>query len=59
MLFQNNQMCFNEPNYVTVHSVMNIMTTNAARMHKKCHNNVYKLVLYGSCWKTTITSSQW
>ena len=29
------QMCFNEPDYVTVHSVMNIMTTNGAKMAQK------------------------
>ena len=28
-------MWFNEPDYVTVHSVMNIMTTNGAKMTRK------------------------
>ena len=35
MLFQKTQMCFNEPDYVTVHSVMNIMTANPAKMAHK------------------------
>ena len=35
MLFQKTQMCFDEPGYVTVHSVMNIMTADGAeRAHK-------------------------
>ena len=32
MLFQKSQMCFNESNYVTVHSGMNIMTANGSKM---------------------------
>ena len=32
MLFQKTQMCFNEPDYVTVHPVMNIVTANGAKM---------------------------
>ena len=28
-------MCFNEPDYVTVHSVMNIITTNGAKMAQR------------------------
>ena len=28
MLFQKTQICFNKPDHVTVHSVMNIMTAN-------------------------------
>ena len=35
MLFQKIQMCFNEPDYVTVHSVMNIMTANGAKIAQK------------------------
>ena len=35
MLFQKTQMCFNEPDYVTVHSVMNIMTANGAKIAQK------------------------
>ena len=35
MLFQKPQMCFNEPDYVTVHSAMNIMTANSAKMVHK------------------------
>ena len=35
MLFQKNQMCFNEPDYVTVHSVINIRTANGAKMVQK------------------------
>ena len=48
MLFQKTQMCFNEPDYVTVHSVINIMTANGAKMVQKnatimflsCYNQV-------------------
>ena len=28
-------MCFNEPDYVTVHSIMNIMIANGAKKKKK------------------------
>ena len=28
-------MCFNEPDYVTIHSAMNRMTTNIAKMAQK------------------------
>ena len=35
MLFQKTQMFFNEPDYVTVYSVMNIMTANGAEMAQK------------------------
>ena len=35
MLFQKTQMCFNEPDYVTVHSVMNIITVNGAKMAQR------------------------
>ena len=30
--FKKTQMCFNERDYVTVHSVMNIMASNGAKM---------------------------
>ena len=33
--FKNAQICFNEPDYVTVHSVMNTMTANGAKMADK------------------------
>ena len=32
MLFQKTQMWFNEPDYVTTHSVINIMTANGTKM---------------------------
>ena len=35
MLFQITQICFNEPDYVTLHSIMNIMTENGAKMTHK------------------------
>ena len=35
MLFQIIQICFNESNYVTLHSTMNIMTENGAKMTYK------------------------
>ena len=35
MLFQKTQMCFNECDYVTVHSVMNIMKANRVKMAHK------------------------
>ena len=35
MLFQKSQICFNEPDYVTVESVMNKMTINGAKMGKR------------------------
>ena len=35
MLFQKTQMCFKEPDYVTVHSAMSIMTANGAKMTQR------------------------
>ena len=35
MLFQKMQMCFNEPDYVDVHYVMNILKANYAKMAQK------------------------
>ena len=35
MLFQKTQMCFNEPNYVMAHSIMDIMTASSANMAQK------------------------
>ena len=35
MLFKKTQMCFNDPDYLMSHSVMNIMTANGAKMAKK------------------------
>ena len=35
MLFQKIQMCFNEPDYATVHSVMNMLTRNDAKMAQR------------------------
>ena len=40
MLFQKSQMCFNEPDYVTVHSVMNMSLCHEQLCHdnKRCQN---------------------
>ena len=35
MLFQKTQMCFNEPDYVTVHSFLILMTANGAKAAQK------------------------
>ena len=35
MLLRKTQMCFNEPDYLTVNSVMNIMTANGARIAQR------------------------
>ena len=35
MQFQKTPMCFNEPGYVMVHTVMNIVATNGAKMTQK------------------------
>ena len=35
MLFQKTQMSFNEPDYIMVHSVMNIMTASGVKMTHK------------------------
>ena len=32
MLFQVTTICFNKPDYITVHSVMNVMTENCAEL---------------------------
>ena len=34
MLFQITQICFNESDYVTLHSVMNVITEKGARMQQ-------------------------
>ena len=52
-------MCFNEADYVMVHTVMNIVTANGAKLTHKCRNNAFKLLLSGTCWKRVITSTQW
>ena len=35
MLVQITQICFNESNYATLHSLMRIMTENSTKMTKK------------------------
>ena len=35
MLFQVTTICFNEPDYITLQSIMNIMTENGAKMTHK------------------------
>ena len=35
MLFQITQICFSESDYVTIYSVMNVMTENSAKMTHK------------------------
>ena len=35
MLVEKTQLCFNEPDYVTVISVMNIITVNSAKMAQR------------------------
>ena len=35
MLFEINQICFNEPDYATVHFAMNIMKANWTKMKHK------------------------
>ena len=58
MLFQKTQMCFNEPDHVTVHTVMNKVTANGAKIATKCCNNVFKQLSSRTCWKSVITSTQ-
>ena len=35
MLFQVTTFCFNEPDYITLHTVMNIMTEDGTKMMHK------------------------
>ena len=35
MLFQKTQICFNEPDYVAVHSIMKIITASGTKMAQK------------------------
>ena len=35
MLCQKTQVCFNEPHYVAVHSIMKIITASGAKMAQK------------------------
>ena len=58
MLSQITQICFNEPDYVTLHSIMNIMTENSAKNEAKhAAINGLKLLLSGTCQKRVITST--
>ena len=58
MFFKKAQMCLNEPDYITVHSVINIMAANRAKGCTKCHNNIFQLFLCLICSKRVITSTQ-
>ena len=42
MLFQVTTICFNEPDYITLHSIMNIMKENGGKMNPE---NVTIMVL--------------
>ena len=57
MLFQVTQIYFDVSDYIILHSIMNIMTGNGAKMTHKCHNNGFKLLLSGTCQKRVITST--
>ena len=57
--FRSAQICFNESDYVTLHSIMNIMTESGTKMTHKCHNNGFKLLLSGNCQKGVVTSTPW
>ena len=42
-------MCFNEPDIVTVHSAMNIMTANGVKVGQRIPQKCLKLLLSGAC----------
>ena len=45
MLFQKTQMCFNEPDYVTVRSAINIRTAKGAKMVHKMPQQCFQVVI--------------
>ena len=51
------QICFNDSDYVTLHSAINIMTENGAKITHKCRNNKFKPLLSGTCQQRFITST--
>ena len=57
MLFQITHIRFHEPDYVTLHSVMNIMAETGARMTKTWRNNGFSLLKSGACQKMGITNT--
>ena len=54
MVFQKTQMCRNERPYVTVHSAINIMTSNREKGLTKSRKNVSGIFLLITCWKRVI-----
>ena len=53
MLSQTAQTCVNKPDYVTLHSTVNIMTENSSKL---MHNG-FKLLLSETIQKRVITSA--
>lgn len=51
MVFQRTRIYFNEFDYPTLDSIMNIITKTALKWRKKCCNNCFKLLLSDSCQK--------
>ena len=58
MLFEITQICFNESDYVTLHSVINIMKKRCQNgAYNAARHNGFKLLLSGTCQKRVITST--
>ena len=53
------QMWFNEPDFIAVDSVMNIMIANRLKRRKKCRNYVFHIFSSIVCWKRIITRTEW
>ena len=45
IFFQKTRMCFNEPDYVLVHTVINIVTANDAKMRHKMLQQCFKAII--------------
>ena len=58
MLFSNTKIDFSEPNYVTVHTIMNIVTATMPKWRGKYRNNILKVLLLGTFSRRDITSTQ-
>ena len=61
MLLQKIQMCFNDTDYVTIHSVINIMTANDVKMTQKMQQKYFEdnaiwHLLEKSYYKHTMTN---
>ena len=56
-MFQLFHISFNDPNYVTLDTVMNTKTKNAAKMTKNGVTKVFQLLICGTYQKMVLTNT--